>query len=263
VLAGQRALVTGAESGIGSGIAAALAAAGARVALHHLGEAAAVDHLRARIQAAGSESLAVAADVGDEDQVRALFDQVTATFGGIDILVANAAVRREAPVRDLSLADWELVLRVNLTGQFLCAREAIRRFTTQPANPRSAAAGKIICISSVHDRIGFVGQASYAASKGGVMRLMQTMAQELAPYRIRVNGIAPGAIRTEANRAIWESPQVEAALLERIPYGRLGTAEEVGRAAVWLASDDSEYMTGAMLYVDGGMTLCPGLREGG
>lgn len=238
------------------------------MALHHLDEAhpdqaAAVATLVARITAAGGEAFAVAADVGDEEQVRALFEQVVATFGGLDILVNNAAVRREDPVRDLSLADWELVLRVNLTGQFLCAREAIRRFTGQPASPHSAAAGKIICISSVHDRIGFVGQASYAASKGGVMRLMQTMAQELAPFRIRVNGIAPGAIRTEANRAIWESPQAEAALLERIPYGRLGTVEDVGRAAVWLASDDSEYMTGAMLYVDGGMTLCPGLREGG
>jgi glucose 1-dehydrogenase len=261
---GQRALVTGANSGIGAAIARALAGAGARVVINYLGEAVATEHLIKEIHAAGGEAIGIEADVTDEDQVRQMFEQTTTKLGGIDILVNNAGIRRDGSVRDLSLEDWEQVLRVNLNGPFLCSREAVRCFMSQPIDrERSAAAGKIICISSVHDRIGWVGHASYAASKGGVMRLMQTMAQELAPYRIRVNSIAPGAIRTGFNRAAWESPEAEASLLEHIPCGRIGQPEDVGRAAVWLASDASDYVTGATLYVDGGMTLCQGVREGG
>ena len=263
-LEGQRALVTGADSEIGVGIAKALVAAGAKVAINYAGDSGETDCLVGEITAAGGEAVGIEADVGDEGQVRGMFEQVVSTFGGIDILVNNAGIRRDGPVRDLSLDDWELVLRVNLTGQFLCAREAIRRFMEQPAEQaRSAATGKIICISSIHDRIAWAGHASYAASKGGVMRLMQTMAEELAPYGIRVNGVAPGAMRTAANRAAWETPNAEADLLGHIPAGRLGQVEDVGRAVVWLASDESEYVTGASLYVDGGMTLCPGVREGG
>jgi glucose 1-dehydrogenase len=162
------------------------------------------------------------------------------------------------------LSDWELVIRVNLTGQFLCAREAVRLFLRQGINPAvSCAAGKILCVSSVHDLIPWAGHANYAASKGGVMMLMKTLAQEYAAHKIRVNGISPGAIKTPINMAAWDTPEKEAKLLELIPYGRVGITEDIGRAAVWLASDLSDYMTGVTLYVDGGMTLYPSFRHGG
>jgi glucose 1-dehydrogenase len=193
-----------------------------------------------------------------------MFQQAIETFGTIDILVNNAGLQRDAPVHQMSLHDWEFVLGVNLTGQFLCSREAINEFLRRQV-PRecSCSAGKIICISSVHDRIPWAGHANYAASKGGVMLLMMTMAQELARYKIRVNSISPGAIKTPINAAAWDTPEKEAELLELIPYGRVGKIEDIANAAVWLASDASDYVTGATLYVDGGMTLYPGFREGG
>ncbi len=275
LLAGQRALVTAADAGLGAGIARALAAAGARLAINHAGAAAATERLVGEIAAAGGQAFGVEADLGSEAEVRAMFAQVSDTFGGLDILVNTAAMRLEHPVRDLSLADWEGALRINLTGQFLCAREAIRRFTEQAQaatgasgnrlDGRSAAgtsAGKILCIAAVHDRPGWAGQGSDAVSKGGALRLVQSLAEELAPYRIRVNAICPGAIRTGTGRPSWATPEAEAALLESIPLGRLGTVEDVSRAAVWLVSDESDYITGATLYVDGGMSLATGARGG-
>jgi glucose 1-dehydrogenase len=164
----------------------------------------------------------------------------------------------------MSLRDWEFVLAVNLTGQFLCAREAVREFLRRgPAPELSTALGKIICMSSVHDVIPWAGHANYAASKGGVNMLMKTMAQELAPKRIRVNSVCPGAIKTPINHDAWATPEALAALLKLIPYKRAGEVEDMGRAAVWLASDASDYVTGVQLYVDGGMTLYPGFESGG
>jgi glucose 1-dehydrogenase len=264
VLKGQKALVTGANSGIGASIARGLAAAGAEVAINYMVNPHATEQLIDEIESAGGRAIGLQADVSKEDQVRGMFAELLATFGTIDILVNNAGLQRDAPVHEMSLADWEFVLGVNLTGQFLCSREAINEFLHRHV-PRdcSCSAGKIICVSSVHDRIPWAGHANYAASKGGVMLLMMTMAQELSRYKIRVNSISPGAIKTPINRGAWETPEKEAELLELIPYGRVGKVEDIANAAVWLASDASDYITGATLYVDGGMTLYPGFREGG
>lgn len=264
ILEGQKALVTGANSGIGAAIAKGLAAAGAAVAVNYVSGEERTEELLAEIHDAGGTAIGVQADVSDEQQVQAMFRQVIDAFGTLDILVNNAGLQRDAAVHDMTLEDWNYVIAVNLTGQFLCAREAVREFRRRKV-PRdcTCSAGKIICISSVHDRIPWAGHANYAASKGGVMLLMQTLAQELAAYKIRVNSISPGAIRTPINRMAWDTPAAEAELLELIPYGRVGNVEDVAHAAAWLASDLADYVTGTTLYIDGGMTLYPGFHEGG
>ncbi len=264
VLQGQRALVTGANSGIGAAIARALSMAGARVAINYVADEDAAQKMVREIAAMGGEALAIHADVSQEDQVRAMFRQAIDRFGSLDILVNNAGLQQDAPFTDMTLAQWRKVLDVNLTGQFLCAREAVREFLRRGVVPEiSCAAGKIICLSSVHDVIPWAGHANYAASKGGVMMLMKSMAQELAPYKVRVNAISPGAIRTPINRTAWDTPEAANELLTLIPYNRIGDAGDIGKASVWLASDASDYITGTSLYVDGGMTLYPGFREGG
>lgn len=264
VLAGQRALVTGGNSGIGAAVARAMAMAGARIAVNYVAHAQAAQALVHEIQAAGGEALAVEADVSCEDQVEAMFHLITHTWGSLDILVANAGIQLDAPLHEMKREQWEKVLAVNLTGQFLCAREAVSEFLRRGVLPElSCAAGKIICMSSVHDIIPWAGHVSYAASKGGVLMFMKSLAQEVAHEKIRVNGISPGAVRTPINRPAWETPEAEAELLKLIPYGRIGEPMDVAHAAVWLASDASDYVTGTTLYVDGGMTLYPGFREGG
>ena len=264
VLQGQRALVTGASSGIGAAIAKALAVAGARVVINYSSSAERAQAVVQQIEAAGGEALAIGANVSREDEVEAMFARMIAAWGSIDILVNNAGLQKDAPLVDMTLADWQGVLDVNLTGQFLCSRAAAREFIRRGMVPDlSRAMGKIICLSSVHDVIPWAGHANYAASKGGVSLLMKTMAQELAPRRIRVNAISPGAIKTPINKAAWDTPEAEAELLKLIPYRRVGDPEDIGHAAVWLASDASDYVTGATLYVDGGMTLYPGFDQGG
>ena len=213
---------------------------------------------------AAATRIAIRADVSKEDEVRAMFAQAVDAWGSIDILVNNAGLQRDARIHEMSLKDWEFVIAVNLTGQFLCAREAVREFLRRGVVPEiSRAAGKIICMSSVHDVIPWAGHANYSASKGGVAMLMKTLAQELAMQKIRVNSISPGAIKTPINTSAWNTPEAEAALLKLIPYHRVGETHDIARAAVWLASDESDYVNGATLYVDGGMTLYPGFREGG
>jgi len=263
-LVGQKALVTGANSGIGQAVAMALGAAGADVGVNYVTRPEAADAVVEQIRQTGVDAVALAADVSQEDQVVAMFRALTERFGRIDILVANAGVQRDAPLVDMSLADWNMVLAINLTGQFLCCREAVRAMARQgvPAG-LSKAAGKIICMSSVHERIPWAGHVNYAASKGGVMLMMQSIAQEVAPLRIRVNSIAPGAIRTPINTAAWSTPEAYRALTTLIPYGRIGEPEDIGRTAVWLASDAADYVTGATIFVDGGMTLYPGFAHGG
>lgn len=263
-LTGQRAIVTGANSGIGEGIARGLAEAGATVIINwvHGEEQAArvVDDIRA----AGGEALAVRADVSDEAQVEAMFDRAIAELGSVDILVNNAGLQQDAPFHAMTLAQWRKVIDVNLTGQFLCARAAIREFLRRGVQSElSCSAGKLICVSSVHDVIPWAGHANYAASKGGVSLLMKTLAQEYAGSKIRVNAISPGAIRTPINMSAWDTEEAEASLLKLIPYYRVGETRDIARAAVWLASDHSDYVTGATLYVDGGMTLYPEFRHGG
>lgn len=264
ILAGQRALVTGANSGIGEAVAKGLAAAGASVVVNYVSNEADADQVVKDIKSAGGEAMAVHADVSREDEVKAMFSKILAAYGSIDILVNNAGLQRDAAFQDMTLEQWNVVLSVNLTGQFLCAREAAREFIRRGIVPElSAAAGKMICMSSVHQTIPWSQHANYAASKGGVMMLMQTMAQELAAYHIRVNSIAPGAIKTPINRSAWQTPEAEHKLLQLIPYDRIGSTADIANAAVWLASDQSDYITGATLFVDGGMMLYPGFRTGG
>ncbi len=264
LLKGQKALVTGGSSGIGEAIARCLAQAGASVAInyHSHGEQAA--KIAGDIKAANSEAIAIQADVSKESEVKAMFEQTLQAFGSLDILINNAGIQKDSPFVDMSLDDWNLVIGVNLTGQFLCAREAVREFMRRGVQPHvSAAAGKIICISSVHEVIPWAGHVNYAASKGGIEMMMRSMAQELAPHKIRVNSIAPGAIKTPINKSAWATPEAEAKLLTLIPSGRVGDVEDIAKAAVWLASDDSDYVNGTTLFVDGGMTLYPAFAKGG
>jgi glucose 1-dehydrogenase len=265
-LQGQVAIITGASSGIGAGVSKALAAAGAIVVLNHPVAAThdAAEAVLAEIKAAAGDGITYQCDVSKEDEVQKMFADVIARYGTVDILVNNAGLQRDAPFQDMTLEQWNYVLGVNLTGQFLCAREAIREFLRRGVVPeRSKAAGKIICMSSVHEVIPWGGHANYAASKGGIMQLMKSIAQEFAPHKIRVNSIGPGAIKTPINRSAWDTPAAEAKLLELIPYDRVGVVEDIGAAAVWLASDDSDYVVGITLFVDGGMTLYPGFSTNG
>jgi glucose 1-dehydrogenase len=264
LLLGQKALVTGASSGIGRAIAHSLGDAGADVVINYVSGEDKAEALAEEIRGKGSRALALRADVSDESQVRAMFSAMLEAFGTIDILVNNAGLQQDAPFHELTLAQWNKVLGVNLTGQFLCAREAVREFMRRGVRPEvSCSAGKILCVSSVHEVIPWAGHVNYATSKGGVMLMMKSLAQEVAPYRIRVNSICPGAIRTPINMEAWATPAAYAELLKLIPYKRIGEPEEIGRAAVWLASDYADYVHGISLFVDGGMTLYPGFETGG
>lgn len=263
-LRGQRALVTGAASGIGAGVARALAAAGAAVAVNYVTGPEMAETVVTDIERAGGVAMAVNADVSQEDQVRAMFREVLTAWDGLDILVSNAGIQHDAPFTEMTLGQWNAVLGVNLTGAFLCAREAARAMIRGGIRPRvSRAAGKIVCISSVHEVIPWAGHVNYAASKGGLKLFMQSLAQELAPHRIRVNSVAPGAIQTPINRAAWDTPAALETLLTLIPYGRIGQPEDIGRAVAWLASDEADYVHGQTLVVDGGMTLYPEFARGG
>jgi glucose 1-dehydrogenase len=264
LLTGQKALVTGANSGIGKGVAIALGQAGADVVVNYVADDAAAAAVVEEIKKSGSSAYAHQADVSSEDQVATMFARMKQEFGTIDILVSNAGLQRDSAFHEMTLAQWNKVLDVNLTGQFLCAREAVREFLRRGVVPSvSSAAGKIICMSSVHQVIPWAGHANYATSKGGVKLMMESLAQEVAPKRIRVNAIAPGAIRTPINTAAWETKEAYDALMTLVPYGRIGEPEDIARAAVWLASDQSDYVVGTTLYVDGGMTLYPGFATGG
>ncbi len=268
VLKGQTAIVTGASSGIGRAIAQALCAAGANVVVNYIGPdapaVAAVEEATHCGCAHRGDAIAVKADVAEEAQVQAMFRTAVERFGAVDILVNNAGMQQDAPLESMTLAQWRKVIDVNLTGQFLCAREAVREFKRRGVRADvSCAAGKIICVSSVHEVIPWAGHVNYAASKGGVMLMMKSIAQEVAPWRIRVNSICPGAIRTPINRAAWDSPEAYNDLMRLIPYKRIGEPDDVARLAVWLASDEADYITGASLFVDGGMTLYPGFEAGG
>lgn len=264
ILAGQPALVTGASSGIGEAVALGLAEAGADVAVNYVAAPEAAEDVCHRIEAMGRRAIALKADVSSEDEVVAMFASAIGHFGTLHVVVSNAGLQRDAPFDAMTLEQWNTVIAVNLTGQFLCAREAAREFKRRGVVPSvSVAAGKIVCMSSVHQEIPWAGHANYAASKGGVMLLMRSIAQELAPHRIRVNSIAPGAIRTPINTAAWNTPEAYSELMTLIPYKRIGEPQDIAHAAVWLASDASDYVTGATLFVDGGMTLYPCFATGG
>lgn len=263
-LQGQTAIVTGSSSGIGQAIAIELAKEGANVVINfHSDEAGAQDTLKA-VTEAGSKGIIVQANVGREDDVLKLFTAAKKEFGSIEILVNNSGIEDDKPLMEMTIDDWEKVMNINLTGYFLCARQAAKEFTAQGLVPKkSKAVGKMVFVSSVHDKIPWSGHANYTASKGGVMMFMKSIAQELAPMKIRVNSISPGAIRTHINKHAWGTEEAMDDLLRLIPYQRIGEPEDVGKLAVFLASDDSDYITGATIYIDGGMTLYPGFQHGG
>lgn len=264
LLKGQTALVTGANSGIGRAIALALGNAGANVVVNYVTQPAEAEAVAAQIRACGQGAITAQADVSDEAQVQTMFAAAVKAFGTVDILASNAGMEKNAPFQDMSVAQWDAVMNVNLRGAFLCAREAVREFLRRGVRPEvSVAAGKIIFTSSVHEVIPWAGHVNYAASKGGLMLLMKSLAQEVAEKRIRVNSIAPGAIRTPINTAAWGTPEAYADLMKLVPYKRIGEVEEIGRAAVWLASDFTDYIVGTTLFIDGGMTLYPGFEAGG
>ena len=264
VLVGQKALVTGANSGIGEAAAIALGQAGADVVVNYVAGEDRAQAVVDTIRRSGPEAYAYKADVSQEDQVEGMFRHMVERFGTVDILVNNAGLQRDAAFHDMTLAQWNTVIGINLTGQFLCARAAVREFLRRGVVPAvSCAAGKIICMSSVHEVIPWAGHANYAASKGGIMLMMKSIAQELAPRRIRVNSVAPGAIRTPINTSAWDTEKAYAQLMALVPYKRIGEPDDIARAVVWLASDDSDYVVGTTLFVDGGMTLYPGFTEGG
>ncbi len=262
-LKGQFALVTGANSGIGEGCARHLAAAGAGVVVNYVRNPEAADAIVADINQSGGRAIAVMADVSSEEQVQAMFQAAIQEFGTLDIVVPNAGLQQDSRIENMTVAQWDLVMNVNLKGQFLCAREAVREFERRGFRDVSRALGKIICMSSVHEVIPWAGHVNYAASKGGVKLFMQSLAQEISDRRIRVNSIAPGAIATPINRPAWDTPEAEAKLLDLIPYNRVGIPDDIGQACVWLASDASDYVVGTTLFVDGGMTLCEGFATGG
>jgi glucose 1-dehydrogenase len=263
-LKNQIAIVTGASSGIGAGIAKALSSAGATVVVNYSSSADKAEAVLAEIKQNGGNGITFKADVSHEDDVSKMFAETISRFGTVDILINNAGLQKDAKFHDMTLDEWNKVIAINLTGQFLCAREAVKEFLKRGVvASKSKSAGKIICISSVHEVIPWAGHANYAASKGGVMMLMKTIAQEYAPMKIRVNSIGPGAIRTPINHAAWQTPEAYQSLLKLIPSKRIGEAEDIGNAAVWLASDESEYVNGTTLFVDGGMLLYPGFEDNG
>ena len=259
----QVAIVTGSSTGIGRACAAGLASEGMRVVInYHSGDEEAAAAV-AEIEAAGGRAISVRADVSQEDDVRRLFRETLAAYGHVDLVVSNAGLQADAAFTEMTLAEWNKVMSVDLTGQFLVCREAARQFKRQGIYPGRRAAGNIICMSSVHDEIPWAGHVNYASAKGGVKMLMESLAQELGPDKIRVNSISPGAIRTDINRAAWESDDAHAKLLKLIPYGRIGEPEDVANLCAFLASDVSDYITGASIYIDGGMMLYPSFRDNG
>jgi glucose 1-dehydrogenase len=261
----QVAIITGASSGIGAGVAREMAKEGATVVVNFplpttkdMAQSV-VDEIISN----GGTAIAYQCDVSKEDQVKQMFREIVENYGTVDILVNNAGLQKDSPFVDMTLEQWNFVLGVNLTGQFLCAREAIREFLRRGVNGKSKSAGKIICMSSVHEVIPWAGHANYAASKGGVMLMMKTIAQEFAPKKIRINSIAPGAIATPINHDAWDTAAHLQNLLRLIPQKRIGQVEDIGKAAVWLASDDADYVNGTTIFVDGGMTLYPGFEDNG
>lgn len=263
-LKGQAALVTGADSGIGKGVAMALAGAGARLVINYAHNHDAAEATVNEIKSSGGEAFAVQADVSQEEQVKAMFAQMFERYGTIDILVNNAGLQKDSSFVDMTLEDWNTVISINLTGQFLCSREAAKEFIRRGVvEDRSRAAGKIICMSSVHEVIPWAGHVNYAASKGGINMFMKSIAQELAPHKIRVVSIGPGAIQTPINKAAWDTLEALDKLLTLIPYNRIGKPDDIGKLATWLASDEADYITGTTIFMDGGMTLYPGFADNG
>jgi glucose 1-dehydrogenase len=251
LLSARKALVTGADSGIGQGIALELAAHGAAVAVNYLADSTVAEEMVERIERAGGRALAVQMDVSSEDDVVRAFAAARRAFGGLDLLVNNAGIEKPFPLVDMPLEWWRRVIDVNLTGAFLCAREAARVMLADGAR------GAIVNITSVHEVIPWPRFSHYCASKGGEKLFAQSIARELAPHGIRVVSVAPGAIATPINADVLADPERKAAVEAEIPYGRWGEVADVARAVAWVASEQADYVVGSTIFVDGGMTLYP------
>ncbi len=262
-LQGQTAIITGSSTGLGQACAIGLGREGMNVVVNYHSSEKEAQQTAEKVEEAGGQAIVVQADVSKEDEVTKLYDACHDAFGHLDLLVANAGLQADAAFTEMTLEQWNKVINVDLTGQFLCARQAARIFKKQGLHPHSRAAGKIICMSSVHDEIAWAGHVNYATAKGGVKMMMESMAQELAADKIRVNSISPGAIQTDINRHAWDTPDALDKLLTLIPYGRIGEPDDVANLCAFLASDASDYITGATIYIDGGMMLYPGFRYGG
>lgn len=263
-LSGMTALVTGANSGIGEGVAISLGEAGANVVVNYVSKPETAEAVVSKIKSSGSKAIALQADVSNEAQVISMFKQTIKEFGTLDILVNNAGLQKDARFHEMTLDQWNLVMNVNLTGQFLCAREAIKEFLRRGVLPeKSPCAGKIICMSSVHEIIPWAGHVNYASSKGAIRMFMQSLAQEYGDRKIRVNSICPGAIQTPINTSAWNTAEALNSLMTLIPYNRIGVPSDIGKLAVFLSSDDSDYITGASIFIDGGMTVFEGFATGG
>jgi glucose 1-dehydrogenase len=265
VLKGQKALVTGASKGLGQAMAIGFAQAGADVLVNYNSDKAGAIETQKAIEAAGRKALLFKADMGREAEVVAMFEAMQKEFGRIDICVPNSAIQLNAPVDEMTYDQWQRLMDVNLAGMFVCAREAVKMFKRQGIDRSvSYACGKLIFMSSVHDIIPWEGHANYAAAKGGLMLFMKSLAQEVAHLRIRVNAISPGAIRTPMNVEKLTSPELfDKLLLKLIPMKRIGEPEDIAHTAIWLASDQSDYVHGTTIYIDGGMTLYPGFIGAG
>lgn len=251
-LSGRRALVTGSATGIGAATAARLAADGAAVVINYVGNPDQADGVVKEITDAGGRTLAIEADVSNEEQVVSMFARASDELGGpIDLLVNNAGIEKAFHVVDMPLDEWNKVIAVNLTGAFLCTREAARGMT------KAGIPGAIINVSSVHEVIPWRDFSHYCASKGGMKLFMQTVARELAPQGIRVLNVAPGAILTPINQDLIDDAEKRKAVEDEIPLGRTGKPEEIAAAIAWLAGPDADYVVGSTLFVDGGMTLYP------
>jgi glucose 1-dehydrogenase len=251
LLNGRRALVTGGDSGIGQAVCFELAAHGAAVAINYVDSPDEAQRMAEEMQSAGAKALAVAMDVASESDVQGAFAAAADAFGGVDLLVNNAGVEHPYELLDMPLEAWQKVIDVNLTGAFLCAREAARTMRDHKTP------GTIVNISSVHEQIAWERFSHYCASKGGMKLFAQSIAKELAPLGIRVVNVAPGAIDTPINKSVLENAQESATVLAEVPLGRWGHVADIARAVAWLASEQASYVTGATLFVDGGMTLYP------
>lgn len=256
-LKGKRALVTGGNSGIGEAIVLALGRAGARVAVNYVSHPEAAQDLVKRLQAMSTEAIAIEADVSDANAVKQMFQQMDQAWGGIDILVNNAGIDGgHAYAWEAKPEAWKKVIEVNLYGAFHCAREALQRMVPQKS-------GVILSTSSVHEIIAWSGYSAYAASKAALGMMTKTLAQEAAPYGVRVLAVGPGAIKTPINQSVWSNPAGMKDLLEKIPLNRMGEADEIANMVVVLVSDTASYVTGRTIYVDGGMTDYPDFAHGG
>ena len=241
------AVVTGSSSGIGEAIALAFADEGAAVVVNYSRHEDAAQKVLDKIENAGGKGLVVGADVSDPKEVEAMVQQATDAFGRLDIMVNNAGMEHKMPFLETPFEVWQETIAVNLTGAWLGCQAAAKRMVAQ-GDP-----GRIINVSSVHEDLAMPTNSPYCATKGGVRMLMRTLAVELAPHNITVNNIAPGAIETPMDAPLEQDPAVMKELLSEIPLGRMGKPEEVANMAIFLASDDSSYVTGSTLFVDGGM----------